>query len=210
MPIHILDSIRNHIKNNIVIYFFCILCLLIGISVGGFTAKFVDQSHKQELVAYLRGFFQLFSTDSIRNTDIFSQSLINNIQLLSLNWIFGILIIGIPGVIFIIGFKGFVIGFTVGLLIEQFKFTGIFLFLLGVLPQNLILIPVFIISSTFSLCFSLMLIKNKLSKSKQINFNKQFIIYTMWHLMLAIFILLAVSIEAFISPIFIKIISGYI
>ncbi len=210
MPIHIFDSIRNHIKNNIVIYFFCILCLLIGISVGGFTAKFVDQSHKQELVAYLKGFFHLFNTDSIRNTDIFSQSLINNIQLLSLNWIFGILIIGIPGIIFIIGFKGFVIGFTVGLLIEQFKFKGIVLFLLGVLPQNLILIPVFIISSAFSLCFSVMLIKNKLSKSKQINFNKQFLIYTMWHLILAIFILVAVSIEAFISPIFIKIISGYI
>lgn len=210
MPIHTLDSIRGHIKNNIVIYFFCILCLLIGISVGGFTAKFVDQSHKQELVAYLKGFFQLFNTDSIRNTDIFSQSLINNIQLLSLNWIFGILIIGIPGIIFIIGFKGFVIGFTVGLLMEQFKFKGIILFLLGVLPQNLILIPVFIISSAFSLCFSVMLIKNKLSKSKQINFNKQLLIYTMWHLMLAIFILLAVSIEAFISPIFIKIISGYI
>lgn len=210
MPIHVLESIKNHIKNNIVIYFLCILFLLIGISVGGFTAKFVNQGHKQELVAYLKGFFELFNNNSIRNTDIFSQSLINNLKLLSLNWILGILIIGIPGIIFIISFKGFAIGFTVGLLIEQFKIKGVFLFLLGVLPQNLIIIPVFIISSVFSLHLALSLIKNKFNRTKNINFHKQFFIYTTWYLVLAAFILIAVSIEAFISPVFIKIISVYI
>ncbi len=204
------NSFKRHIKNNIMLYFLVILCLLIGISVGGFTVKVINSSHKQELVSYLKGFFQLFHDQSIENVDIFSQSLINNLQLLSLNWIFGILIIGIPGVIFIIGFKGFVIGFTVGLLIEQFNFKGALLFLLGVLPQNLIIIPIFIVSSVISLSFAIMLLKNNLNKSKHMNFYKQFSIYTALHLMLAILILIAVSMEAFISPLFIKIISGYI
>jgi len=55
-----------------------------------------------------------------------------------------------------------------------------------------------------------MLIKNKLNKSKQINFYKQFLIYTTSYVVLALLILIAVSIETFISPIFMKIISGYI
>lgn len=210
MLMTIIDSIKKHIKTNIIIYFLIILCFLIGISVGGFTVKVIDINHKQELVSYLRGFFQLFHNESIRSIDIFSQSLTNNLQLLSLSYIFGILVVGIPGIFFIIAFKGFVIGFTVGLLIEQFKLKGVFLFLLGVLPQNLMIIPIFVIASTLSLSFALMIIKNKLNKTKQINIYKQFLTYTTAYLIFTLLILIAVSIETFISPIFIKIISTYI
>jgi len=210
MPKSAFNSVKKHIKGNLVIYFLIILCFLIGISVGGFTVKVISQNHKQELVAYLKGFFQLFHGEDLKNLDIFSQSLINNLQLLSLNWILGILVIGIPGIIFIIGFKGFVVGFTVGLLVEQFKFTGILLFLLGVLPQNLIIIPTFFAASVLSISFAFMLIRNKLTKSNQINLYKQFLIYTSLYLLLAVLVIIAVSIEAFISPIFIKLISSYI
>lgn len=210
MPTSILDPLKKHIKSNIILYFLVILCLLIGISVGGFTVKVLDAAHKQQLVAYLKGFFQLFHNEEIRNVDIFSQSLINNFQLISLSWVFGILVIGIPGIIFIIGFKGFVIGFTVGLLIEQFKFKGALLFLLGVLPQNLIIIPVFIVSAVLSLSFAIMIIKSKSNKSKPANIYKEFGIYTTLYLILAGFILVAVFMEAYISPIFMKLISGYI
>jgi len=210
MPKSILNPIKNHIKGNLVTYFLIILCFLIGISVGGFTVKVISISHKQELVAYLKAFFQLFQGEHLKNLDIFSQSLINNLQLLSLNWILGILIIGIPGIIFVIAFKGFVVGFTVGLLIEQFKFKGVLLFLLGVLPQNLIIIPVFIVASVLSISFALMLIRSKLNKSNQINLYKQFLIYTALYLLLVALVITAVSIEAFISPTFIKMISSYI
>lgn len=210
MPETALNSIKKHIKGNLFTYFLIILCFLIGISVGGFTVKVININHKQELVAYLKGFFQLFHGDNLKNLDIFLQSLINNLQLLSLSWILGILVVGIPGIIFIIGFKGFVIGFTVGLLIEQFKFKGILLFLLGVLPQNLIIIPSFIAASVLSLSFAMMIIRSKLNKSKQINFSKQFLIYTSLYLLIAVLVIIAVSIEAFISPIFIKMISSYI
>ncbi len=210
MPKSVLNLIKTHIKNNIIIYFIVLLCFLIGISVGGFTVKVVSLSHKQELVAYLKGFFQLFHTENLNNFDIFYQSIINNMQLLSLNWILGILIIGIPGIIFIISFKGFVIGFTVGLLVEQFRFKGALIFLLGVLPQNLIIIPVFLGAAVVSLSFTLMLIRNKLSKSNEMNFQRQFLKYTMVYLLFAGLILISVSIESFISPIFIKMITVYI
>lgn len=210
MPTTVVDSVKKHIKTNVAIYFVVTLCLLIGISVGGFTVKVINTNHKQELVSYLKVFFKLFHSESIRSIDIFSQSLINNLQLLSLCYIFGILVIGIPGIFFIIAFKGFVIGFTVGLLVEQFKFKGILLFLLGILPQNLIIIPIFIAASVLSLSFALMLIKSKLNKTKQINVYKQFLKYTIIYVILSMLVLIAVSIEAFISPIFIKIISGYI
>ncbi len=206
----IVDLVKKHIRTNIIIYFVIILCLLIGISVGGFTVKIINISHKQELVSYLKGFFRLFHNNSIKSSDIFSQSLINNFQLLILCYILGISIIGIIGVFFIIAFKGFVIGFTVGLLIEQFKFKGCLLFLLGVLPQNLIIISTFIAASVLSLSFTLMFIKNRMNKTKQINIQENFLTYTVAYLAFSLLILIAVLLETVISPIFIKMIGAYI
>lgn len=210
MPKIAIDSVKNHIKTNIIIYFIVILCLLVGISVGGFTVKIISENHKQELVSYLKGFFRLFHNESIKASDIFSQSLINNLQLLALSYILGISIIGVIGVLFIIGFKGFVIGFTVGLLIEQFKFKGSLLFLLGVLPQNLIIIPTFIVAAVLSLSFALMFFKNKLNKTKQTNMHEKLLSHTLVYLVLGFLIIIAVSVETIISPVFIKFISGYI
>ncbi|HZJ76775.1 MAG TPA: stage II sporulation protein M [Oscillospiraceae bacterium] len=210
MPIVAIDLIKKHIKTNIIIYFIIILCLLVGISVGGFTVKIVSENHKQELVSYLRGFFSLFHNDSIKSGDILSQSLINNFQLLGLCYVLGLSIIGIIGVFFIMAFKGFVVGFTVGLLIEQFKFKGCLLFMLGVLPQNLIIISVFIAASVVSSSFALAFIKDKLNKTKQANFYERFLKYTGAYLGFSILILIAVLIETLISPIFIKMIGAYI
>ncbi len=206
----IVNSVKKHIKTNIAIYIIIILCLLIGISVGGFTVKIIDTNHKQELVSYLRGFFGLFHNDSIKSSDIFSQSLRNNFQLLVLCYILGISIIGIIGIFFVIAFKGFVMGFTVGLLMEQFRFKGCLLFLLGVLPQNLIIISTFIIASALSSSFALMFIKNRSDKTKQTNIYKEFLTYTAAYLIFGISIIIAVSIETVISPIFIKMIGAYI
>lgn len=206
----IVDLIKKHVKTNIVIYIIIILCLLIGISVGGFTVKIMGSDHKQELVSYLRGFFRLFHNDSIKSSDIFSQSLINNFQLLVLCYILGISIIGIIGIFFIIAFKGFVVGFTVGLLMEQFRFKGCLLFLLGVLPQNLIIISVFVAASAMSLSFVLTFIRNKSNKMKQTNIYKEFLAYTVTYLIFGVLILVAVSIETVVSPMFIKIIGAYI
>ncbi|HZK57463.1 MAG TPA: stage II sporulation protein M, partial [Clostridia bacterium] len=131
-------------------------------------------------------------------------------QLLVLCYILGISIIGIIGIFFIIAFKGFVVGFTVGLLMEQFRFKGCLLFLLGVLPQNLIIISVFVAASAMSLSFVLTFIRNKSNKMKQTNIYKEFLAYTVTYLIFGVLILVAVSIETVVSPMFIKIIGAYI
>lgn len=209
----ILNSMKSNIRNNIILYFLVLLCFLVGISVGGFTVKVISPSHKQEIVSYLNSFFQLFTAQGLNKLDIFTQSFINNIQLLSLSWISGLLVISIPAIILIILFKGFVIGFTVGLLIEQFKFKGVLLFLVGVLPHNLIIIPIFIAAGVTSILFTITIIKKKLNKSnklKEVNFYKEMIPYTAIYVLFTAFVLVAVSIEAFISPVFIKLINTYI
>lgn len=202
----IVDLLKKHIKENIFIYSLVILCFLIGISVGTFTVKIVDKHQKEKLFYYLKDFFQLFYNNSqLNNFDIFRQSFINNFQLLTLNWILGGFIITSPLVLCIIGFKGFIIGFTVGLLIEEFKFWGILLFLFGVFPQNSIIISVFIIATVISLSFAIEFIKIKLHKIKNANFFKVFLLYSGIYCTFIAFVLISCFIEAYIAPIFIRV-----
>lgn len=203
------NTIKKHVKENLFIYFLVILCFLIGVSVGAFTVKVINEHQKQELVSYLRGFFQLFDDYELKASDILRQSITNNLQLMAINWILGIIVIGIPFIFGIIGFKGFVIGFTVGLLIDEFKFWGILLFLFAVFPQNLIFVPVFIGSTVISLTFSVMLVKVKVNKVRNFSFLKQFLLYSAVYFILCIVVVIGSLIESFITPIFIRLIVSY-
>ena len=46
--------------------------------------------------------------------------------------------------------KGMVVGFTVGFLVNQMGWNGFLLSFVSVLPQNFIIIPVFIVTATLS------------------------------------------------------------
>lgn len=202
-----LDLFKKHLKSNPLIYLIVILSFLVGVSVGAFTLKIIDNQQKENLFYYLKDFFQLLNYDNIDSFIILRQSLTNNIQLLSLNWIFGALIITAPLAISIIAFKGFVIGFTVALLIEKFNILGILIFIFAILPQNIILIPVFIITTVTSLSFLKSFLLEKTQEFKTRGLPKKYFAYTLIFVFMLIFIICACLIESYISPIFIKILS---
>lgn len=203
-----IDSFKRHIKDNLLIYSTVILCFLIGISVGAFTVKIVDKHQKEELFYYLRDFFQLFHNSELDSINIFKQSFINNFQLLALNWLLGALLLTAPLVLLVIGFKGFVIGFTVGLLIEEFRFWGILIFIFGIFPQNIIIVPAFILGSVVSLNFALSFLKNRRHKAKEPAVSKRFLVYSGLFGFILMFILFACLIESYLAPFFIRIISS--
>lgn len=206
----LLDLLKKHIKENLFIYFLCFFCLLIGISIGAFTIKVVDLHQKQELIAYLKGFFRLLDEPGLRGIDIFKESIINNGQLLLLSWFMGLIIIGIPVVLLVIIFKGFVIGFTVGLIIDEFRFYGVLLFILGIFPQNLLFIPAFLMATVTSIVFSITVIKAKIKKNKSFKFSKLFLTYTSIYLVIMLIIIVGSLLESFIIPTFIKLVTRYI
>lgn len=210
MPISFLNSTKKHIRNNLVLYFLVALCFFIGISVGAFTIKVINPEDKIQLITYLKGYFKLFDGTNINNSDVFIISLKDNLKLLSMDWLLGILVIGLPGILLVVGVKGFVIGFILGLLVSELRFKGILLFLFGILPQNIIIVPIFFYASTLSICFTLSIIKNKLNKSVKFEFRKALFIYTMSYCILALLLIIGVFIEAFISTNFIKFLNSYI
>lgn len=201
-----MEMLKKHIKENLAVYFIVVLCFLIGVSVGAFTVKAVDPHQKQELVSYLKGFFQLFNEDQLEPMGIFRESIKNNTQLIVFNWILGLVVIAAPVVLVVIGFKGFVIGFTVGLLLEEFKVFGVLLFLLGVLPHNIIIIPTFIFGAVLSVTFAMMVLKAKINKVRNFSYGKQMMIYSGIHMGILMVLLVASTLESFVIPFFIKVV----
>ncbi|MFZ5965824.1 MAG: stage II sporulation protein M [Bacillota bacterium] len=203
------DVAGKHIQGNILIYFIVIMFFVIGISSGAFTVKALSATHKQELIGYLKSFFQLLSDNEFEELAILKQSLLNNLQSGALIWILGVTVIGIPLILLLIAVRGFIIGFTVGFLVENIGLKGFLFSLVSIVPQNLFIIPGLIIIAVIAISFSTMVIKNRLNKTQKQNIFSQFVLYSMIIFFLFLIIGVGCIVEAYITPIFMKMISSY-
>ena len=180
---------------------------MVGISSGAITTNMIDVDQKKELVNFLDSFLKVINEKDIDNVILIKESLKNNLQTFALMWFLGATIIGIPLVIGLVILRGFIIGFTVGFIVKELGFKGILFSTIAILPQNIIFIPWIIFSSALSLMFSIRFIKNKFNKSANSNYGNSLISYSVIMGILFIMSIAGTIIEAYITPIFMKLIS---
>ncbi|MDD3839173.1 MAG: stage II sporulation protein M [Clostridia bacterium] len=198
--------IVEHISNHLMIYIIVFFCFVAGISAGAYTVGSISSEQKEELSDFLKSSSTILDDDSLDNNIIFKRSLINNFQSLGLIWILGITIIGIPAILIVVGIKGFIIGFTVGFLINQMNFKGIVFVLLSILPQNIIFVPATIVMGVMAISYSLFILRIK-KKGKWVDkqlLKRQFLLYILVFFILSIIFLLGCIMESYIAPFLIK------
>jgi stage II sporulation protein M len=183
---------------------------MIGISAGAITVSVIDNSQKQEMISFLNSFFKILNQNNVDSFILLKHSLLNNVQTLFFIWLLGIIVIGVPLVMGIVMLRGFIIGFTVGFLVNELGFKGFVFSILAILPQNIFVIPGIIIISAISISFSLKTIKNKINRKNRYNFTAELIRYSLITVSLSILLILGSLIEAYITPVFMKLILGYV
>lgn len=94
MKIKFGEALQKNIAENMWAYFVVTLFFAIGIATGAFTVKALDNNQKQELIIYLKGFFQTINGEKVNNGRVFYQTLKNNFQTVFLMWLLAITIIG--------------------------------------------------------------------------------------------------------------------
>lgn len=205
------DIAWKHIQGNLIIYFLVCMFFVIGISAGAFTIKALGDTQKQELISYMKNFFQILGNKPIDEFSVLKQSLTNNLQTGALIWVLGITVIGIPLILLLIAIRGFIIGFTVGFLVDQLGLKGILFSLLSIFPQNLFIIPSILVIAVIGISFSTMIIRNKLNKSHYSNHStfRQFMMYSTIIFSIFSIIILGCIIEAYVTPVFMRGISQY-
>lgn len=199
------NMLVNHVKNNTNRYFLLLITFVIGICTGAFTVNGLNAVQREELNNYVQGFFQLLDKQYINSGELFSISLMENMKVVLALWVLGVMIIGIPFIFLIVGIRGFITGFSSGFLIKLLGLRGVLFSLAAMLPKEIILIPCIIALGVNGINFSQNIIKSKSSRnlSKE-SLKTNFLAYCFATAFYSIFILGAVLIEAYITPILIR------
>lgn len=202
------DALQKNIKENVWAYFSVTLFFAIGLAAGAFTVKALDNNQKQELIVYLKGFFQTISGEKINNGKVLFQAIRNNFQTVFLMWLLGITVIGIPVTLFITSFRGFIVGFTISFLVQGLGWKGVLFMIAAVLPQNVLYIPCLLVISAISVCFSLQVFKRKVKRGI-VDIKGSIISYTTTVAIAFLIMCAGCIIESYISPYLLQAMSNY-
>lgn len=178
----------------ILVFAITLLCFLAGMLLISMLSK----SNKELIINSLNNFYTSLKENKISSTNLLYKTMTSNLILNIIIWVLGISIIGIPIVIFILGFKSLSLGFTISSLIYTYKFNGLLKAIIYLIP-NIINIFIVFILVYYSINFSINLFNYLFRK---IEFNKRVIVKRYLKLLIvAILLSILTSVtESFILP----------
>jgi len=141
------------------VYILFFLVFLFGLFWGFGAPDSMDPAKAGELNTFVQKLVEALPQSQIDNALEMKNAFIFNAFLMLCLWFCGITVIGIPLTLPIIFYKGFSLGFSIGFLIGGQALEGFVIVLLTVIPQNIILVPLFFIGSMFAVSFSSYLIR---------------------------------------------------
>ncbi|MEN2464778.1 stage II sporulation protein M [Ornithinibacillus sp. FSL M8-0202] len=192
----------DHLKTHATIYIFMIILFLTGIIFGAIVVNSMGFEQRTDLFFYVERFFgYLTNENTIANNDIFKESYVYHARYLFLLFILGLSVIGLPIVWILIFLKGLVVGFSVGFIVNQLGLKGFLLATFSIAPQNILVIPIYIIAGSLSMIFTLGLL-NKLF-ARKVSFSQPvlhpFIKYASVFAILLILSVIPALIEAYVA-----------
>ncbi|GED24065.1 stage II sporulation protein M [Brevibacillus agri] len=194
------QTIQSYMREHQSLYWFTIVLFTMGIIFGAVLVNSLPLSQKQELYGFLQYFFNSLSTSGIPETSAhFQQSFGHYAKTVAIMWVLGLSIIGLPMILLMLFLKGVVVGFTVGFLVSQLQWKGVTFAMLGVLPQNLLVVPALFIIGVSGISFSLRLIQTRLLSKRDV-IAPHFMGYTVLVISMLGVLTLAALFETFVSP----------
>ncbi|GIN60659.1 stage II sporulation protein M [Robertmurraya siralis] len=201
------DIVINHFREHSSIYLFVVVLFLMGVIFGAVVVNSLSLTQKEDLFYYLSQFFGQVSDGKVAaSNDLFMQSFFHNSKFVGLMWILGISIIGLPVILVLLFIKGMVVGFTVGFLVNQMGWNGFLLSFVSILPQNLIIIPIFIFGATLSVAFSIKMIRRQFMKKLGQPIFPLLGRYVLAYIAVLAILMAAAGIEAYVSPTLMKLV----
>ena len=188
-------------------YLYLLIIVITGIIVGIIFSNILSNEDNKLVYSKITNYFNNIKNDvPINYLKNLSSSLKNNYLCLIAIWIFGLSIIGLLLNNFIIFFKSFVLGFSIGSIINIYFYGGLVLSFFYIFPALIINILVFLMMTYYANNFSLKLF-DVIFRKKEFKLS---LFMKKYAKILGIFIIiLTISslIETFIMPFFIKLFS---
>ncbi|QXE00336.1 stage II sporulation protein M [Terribacillus sp. DMT04] len=190
----------SHVRQHATSYLFMLVLFLIGIVFGAIVVNSMNFTQKEDLFYYLERFFsQLQQGQTMSKQEILQSSFLSHIKFLLFLYVLGLSIIGIPIIWMLLFSKGLMMGFSVGFLVNQLGWKGLMLAAAAVAPQNLIVIPLYLIAGTSAMLFSVTLLRKLIAKRSPLSLRRYFIQYSVIFLILLGSSFAASMLETFLS-----------
>lgn len=195
-----IKKINAHIYKQKSLYLFVTVLLMMGIIFGAIIVNVLDATQKAGLLHYLNSFFKVLDKNEIADSQIvFQHKLGEHLKTLGLMWILGLSVIGIPFLLLLIFIKGLVMGFTVGFLVNQLSWKGLWFAFVSVVPQNIFFIPALIVIAVSGIHFSTHIVRNRIVQHKGTLFPQLFS-FSLLVTFMALVMIFSTGVEAYVSP----------
>lgn len=185
---------KRIVKNKLLLRL--IIGVLLAIFLGIFYIAIISKTNKLMIKDNLKTYF--LSLNKLNYYKGIISCLFSNILTIFAIWILGISIIGIPIIVITLLFKSFSLGFTFTSFIYFYKFKGILLGLIYIIPLIINLFLCFYISY-YAIIFSINL-NRMLFLKKQVNFKFVMKRYIKILIFTLIFIIISSCLEIYVIP----------
>ena len=185
------------------LYLFLLLVFLVGVLFGSIFITILDEQDKNTVITQIASFFDQIKNNKLDYLNVFKNSVTANLLYIAAIWLLGISIIGIPIIIMMLFFKGFMIGFSIAAIIAKYKIIGVLGALTYIFPHIIISVLVIFMLSYYALKLSFGLLRAVIER-KSINFSEIINRYSFAMLLSVIVMIIASTIETFVSPYIIK------
>ena len=202
------QAFQGYFWDNLILFMTAAFIFSLGLALGVFAVGILQETQILELQDYLDIFLLgLKGEIYLEPPEIIRNSLNQNLKLLFFLWFLGITMLGIPGAIFILGLKGFTLGFTFTFIYQQFSLNGLLFALGALLPQNIFIIPALLTAAVACISFSLLQIHSRLGR-KPFHFWPNLGNYTALFAVLMVLVLVGSLVEGYITTVFIRLTVG--
>ena len=159
-----INILKEYFKVNKKMFLFFEILLLIGVLSGSIFSLTLNETDAVLVSEYLNNFIESISNNSYKD------AVLSNSLILTIIFLLGFSVIGIPFVILIFFYKAFIIGFSFASIILNFKSKGILLSFFYIFPHHALNLLVLMVLIIYSVLISLNLIRAIISKTN-INTN---------------------------------------
>lgn len=164
------NKAKSYYRNNKKYILFLITISIIGIVAGSIFTCYLSNSDQVTVKNYIDTFMNNIKNNNLNYIDCFKNNLISNITFITIIWILGMSIIGIPINVISYFTKSFVMGFSLSAFVLKYKSLGILYSLCYIFPHHIINFILYTILMIYSLKFSGVLLYSILNKT-EINFK---------------------------------------
>ncbi len=201
----IIKYLNETIKKEKNILIFILITFFLGLILGSLFINFITEDDKKLLVEQLELFLSNVKnlTKDVFGIKVFSGEILNNGFQLFIIFVLGISMIGLPVVIIIMFFKGFMLGTTLATIILKYQFKGIIGSFLYVFPCYIFNIIIYIFISFFAVHASIKFLK-ALFKKDNLNFKSFFGRYLLSFIISMFFMFIVCLLDAYLTPVLLK------